>query len=113
MRRHGHALLLMMTVLAALAMGGLVMASRLEHQGQLHARDAVRTQALWLARSALETGQPGSQTVATPVGAATVKVERKGEVATATAQLPGGTAQVTVTGPLAAPRQWDERYQTR
>ena len=60
---------------------------------------AVRSQSLWLARSALTTGQRGRHVVDTPKGQAVVMVEGQ----TATVTLAGATATVTA-------QPWEERF---
>lgn len=94
MRQRGHVLLLMMIVLAAMLAAGVVFTSRLSVR--VEDRDAadVRVQALWLARTALETGVGGARQVQTASGPAEVRVEGSGARAYAEVDLQGAHAVV-------------------
>ncbi|MFT5680310.1 MAG: hypothetical protein ACI8RZ_001216 [Myxococcota bacterium] len=97
--RRGHVLALMLVFIAAISASIATFTSRVTLDLAARRADDTRVQALWLARSALETGQTGRQTVPTGLGEATVLV--RGDVATVT--LLDATATVT-----AAP--WTERF---
>lgn len=97
--RQGYIIALMLVVLALGSASILIFTTRLTVDLSAREAAAVRSQALWLARSAAQTGQQGSQRVQTPHGEAQVSV-RSGQV---TVALAG--AQATI---LLAP--WTERF---
>jgi len=101
MMRRGHALVLMMVILAACGVAFGVFVDRFTLDLQQRKQGEVRTQALWLARSALDTGQAGQQRVQTPHGEAVVRMSAEG----CTVELAGGRATITRT-------PWTERYTT-
>jgi hypothetical protein len=75
--------------------------------------DRTRLEALWLARSALATGQKGHGRVTTGLGVAEVDVqlEHGGLTRRAIVKLPHGTA--TVTASTGAAPEWTERFEAR
>jgi hypothetical protein len=91
MNRRGHALPLLMTVLAALAISGAVLGMRLSSNTHARRSDDVRLQALWLARSALSAEVTGERRVDTPFGPALVHAGR-GSVLV---DLQGASATIT------------------
>lgn len=97
--RRGHILALMLAFLAAISASIITFTGRVSVDLAARQHAGVRSQALWLARSAIETGQSGRQTVTTPQGEASVVLQG----GTATVTLRGATATVT-----AAP--WTERF---
>ena len=72
MRRRGHALVLMMVVLAALGVSLGVFMDRVTMDLSKRKADEIRTQAIWLARSALDSRQRGVMRVNTDHGEAVV-----------------------------------------
>lgn len=108
-RPRGYTLLLVMTVIAAAGFSFTVMATRLSVSTVQRELAQVRTQALWLGRSAITAGATGTTGVATPVGKAAVQVARKDGRTVATVVLPGGTAVVSLGGEAG----WEERYEAR
>ncbi len=92
--RRGQALQFLVVVLAMLLVSGVLISRRasIDHLDRDAAR--VRTQALWLARSALDTGVSGSRDVETPVGTAHVEVTGAGAGRTVTVTLRGTVADV-------------------
>lgn len=101
--RQGYALLLVVSVLSAMVISGAVMASRASVELHQREADAVRRQALWLARSALTAGLGGERRVETPQGPATVSIRREGAATVVVVTLEGQRATV-VSAPYA------ERY---
>jgi type II secretory pathway pseudopilin PulG len=97
--RRGHVLALMLAILAAISASIVTFSSRLSVDLAARQDAGVRSQTLWLARSALLTGQSGSQLVPTRLGDATVVVQ----AGTATVTLDGATATVTAD-------PWKERF---
>ena len=91
MNRRGNTLMLLMLALAALAIGGGLVASRMNAANEGRRDDEARTQALWLARSALDAGLSGTRLVETAAGRATVRVQRMGEERWVEVEL-GGTS---------------------
>lgn len=98
MRRRGYVLALVLMLLAMISASVVVFSNRIAVDINARADDGVRSQALWLARSALHTSQRGAQTISTAHGEATVTVSA-GE---ATVELERVTVRIT-----AAP--WTER----
>lgn len=93
--QRGHVALLMMTMLATAAILGTLAANRTSRLVEDRATAEVRTQALWLARSALDAGVVGTMTVPTGRGLArveaatgSVSVELAGARATAQSSPP-------------------------
>lgn len=99
----GHVVVLLMTILAALCAAALILTGRMDREIDSRAARDLRVQALWLARSAIDSGAKGEQEVVTPLGTATVSVERKGDAATAEVGLAGARAVIS-TSP------WTERF---
>jgi len=91
----GHTLALMAVVLASLSCAALLFSSSWEVKVDARPGDAVRDQALWLGRSALDAGITGDREVETPVGKARVRVVRRGTGASAEVDLQGARAVVT------------------
>ena len=94
MRRRGHTLLLVMLVLAAFGTLGLSLASRQSIGIQGRRPDGARRQALWLARSALQSGVRGDRRLGTQFGRGEVTVASRGAERVATATVGGFTATV-------------------
>ena len=78
MSRRGHSLILILVVVAMGAAASAVFFSRLSLEQHRWQPDQVRTQALWLARSAVDAGVIGQRKVATSLGEATVDVQGSG-----------------------------------
>ena len=97
--QRGHIVALMLIVLAVLSTSVVVFSGRLSVDILARRNDAVRSQTLWLARSALQTGQRGTQTVQTAHGSASVRVSG----GRATVILQGNEASITAD-------PWTERY---
>lgn len=89
--RRGHVVLLILVAIAAAGISFVAMATRLSVATAGRDADQVRTQALWLGRSARAAGVKGKKDVATPEGKATVEVVK----GTATVHL--GTSIAVVT----------------
>ena len=106
MSRRGHSLILILVVVAMGAAASAVFFSRLSLEQHRWQPDQVRTQALWLARSAVDAGVIGQRKVATSLGEATVDVQGSGPAITVTVALEGAQATVQ-TSPYV------ERYQGR
>jgi len=104
MNRRGFVLALLMVVLLSLVAAGGLFTSRVSVDLAARRSGELRTQALWLARSALDAGVTGTRRVQTPRGAATVVVQRAGKQTTARVELAGALAEIG-TDP------WTERYQ--
>ncbi len=96
--RRGHVLLLLMVLLGALALSGLMFTQAVIHRIDDREAEEVRLQAIWLARSALETGVTGSRSVTTPIGEASVRVG-------------GGRAVVELAGATATAEDGQERFE--
>jgi Tfp pilus assembly protein PilX len=115
-RPRGHALLLLLAVMATLTALAAVVWMRLDVETRARSGDERRTQALWLARSAAEAGRPGKREVPLSNGTArvTTRMERSGaaQVVIAEAELPGwGTARVEATKDRAGQSlDWKESY---
>jgi hypothetical protein len=109
----GHSLLLLMVVMAALLGLGAVVSQRLD--GELAGRkdEDRRTQAIWLARSAASTAQPGERKVTVAGAVASVRVRSGAGKVEAEAALAGfGTARVeAVLGADGKPVEWREQYE--
>ncbi len=105
MSRRGHSLMLILIVLAMSAAAGTIFMTRLSGEQHGWHEQEVRSQALWLARSALAAGVSGQRQVTTPLGPATVVVERRGGRSTAQVALQGGRASVQS-------EPYRERYRT-
>ncbi len=99
MRQRGHILLLLMMVLAALLAAGTVFLSQLQVNIDGRRTSDVRTQALWLARSAATAGASGVKQVDTPAGTAVVTVRRQTSGVAVQVVLAGATAEVTTSPP--------------
>jgi hypothetical protein len=99
-------LLLVMLAVTALAVGGGLVYARLNATHPSRRDDEARTQALWLARSALDAGVQGSREVDSAAGKATVKVQAAGAERWVEVDL--GAVSVRVE---AAP--WREEVRTR
>lgn len=97
--QRGHVMALMIVILAAVSASIVTFSGRLTVDLNDRRASAVRSQSLWLARSALTTGQRGSHVVDTPQGQAVVSVDG----ATATVTLAGATATITA-------QPWEERF---
>ena len=108
MRPRGHALLVLMMILAVSLCGVGIIATRLSVDTQARRSNAVRFQSLWLARSALTSGTTGAQIVATQWGPARVRIETKKGATVAVAEVAGSRAEVT-RGPSGA---WQESFST-
>ena len=102
MSQRGHVLLLTLLVLIAAGISAVLFAGQVAVRIEDRQPDAIRNQALWLARSALDAGVTGTRTVSTDAGTATVRAS----ATKVTVELEGGVAVVT-TDP------WTERYITR
>jgi len=90
---------LMIIILAAISASVATFSGRLTIDLNSRRASAVRSQSLWLARSALTTGQRGEHLVETPQGQAVVSVAGQ----TATVTLAGATASITA-------QPWVERF---
>ena len=97
--QRGHVMALMIVILAAISASVATFSGRLTVDLNSRRASEVRSQSLWLARSALTTGQRGRHVIETPKGQAVVLVEGK----TATVTLAGATATVTA-------QPWEERF---
>lgn len=108
--RRGYVLLAVMALVSLLGVLGILVASQIDTAIQRREADASRTQALWLARSAVLAGVTGSQTVVTAHGNANLRIERVAGKVVAVATLPSGSARVeaVLNGPTV--EQWQERY---
>jgi len=106
MNRRGHSLILILVVIAMGAAASAVFFSRLSLEQHRWQPDQVRTQALWLARSALDTGVTGQRQVSTSLGEATVDVGRNGPAITVTVTLERAQATVQKS-------PYVERYEAR
>lgn len=95
MNRRGHALLLVLAVLATLGAAGTVFFTRLSVDVNERRAERVRTQAFWLARSAITAGISGTRAVETPEGPARVRVRRQGDAVSAEVQLEGAEATLS------------------
>jgi type II secretory pathway component PulK len=89
-RRRGYALLLVLLVMSAASVAGAVFCTRLSVNFNARARDALRSQTLWLARSACSAQLTWRSTVKTAEGNAAVS--RAGTVVSV--ELGRGTATV-------------------
>jgi type II secretory pathway pseudopilin PulG len=92
-----------MVIIAIVAISGAIFAVRLSQDIQNRRPDQLRTQTLWLARSAILSGVSGVKTVDTPLGPARVVVRPEGAGSVAEVEL-GGARAVVRTEP------WTERY---
>ena len=112
MRPHGHALLVLMVSLVALAGLGTVISNRIDGRLARGQEDALRTQAIWLARSAAARARALDRQVPLPSGAARVRVSVLSGKVEAEARLPGhGTARaVVLLAPDGRPRSWQESF---
>ena len=102
MNRRGHVLALLILIIATIGAAGTVFFSRLSVDQLARKSAALRTQTLWLGRSALAAEVRGSRQVETAQGPALVRVESVAGGWQATVELAGARAEV---GPDA------ERYQ--
>ena len=109
----GHALLLVLSGLAALGAASAVVASRFD--GDLAARrsEDLRTQALWLARSAAATGAAGTLEVPLEHGSARVVTKVSGAAVEVEVTLAGtGTARASVRrGAAHEILEWSESFE--
>lgn len=103
MRERGHVLLLLMVALSASLVSLAVFSDRLNLDIEARASTDLRTQALWLARSAVSAGVSGVHEVETSAGVAVVRVERLGAGVSARVTL-GGASAIVTTSPA------EERY---
>lgn len=97
--QRGHVMALMIVILAVVSASVATFSGRLTIDLNSRRASAVRSQSLWLARSALTTEQRGNQVVSTPYGEAVVSVTGK----TVTVTLAGTTATVSA-------QPWVERF---
>jgi hypothetical protein len=95
MNRRGSMLLLLMVVVAVIAGGTILIGSRTRAEISRYQQDDLRLQALWLARSALDTGLRGTSTVSTALGSATVTVSGADPATRVVVELAGARAEVT------------------
>ncbi len=93
-RQRGHLLLLLMVILSAAGLSGALLASQMSQRVEARADDALRAQALWLARSALDAGATGLHRIDTPSGVALVQITAQGAGRRAVVDL--GPARATV-----------------
>ena len=106
----GYVLLLVMSILAVVAVGGVVAFNRVCEARIAAPADDDRLTLLWLARSAALSGGPAHATVRTKRGAVdVVTTARNGDV-TATAAGLHGKAQVDVKLSSTGPVAWRETY---
>ena len=89
--RQGFMLALTMIVVAMISASLMIFATRISVDISARRSAEIRSQSLWLARSALLSGHRGEQTVETDLGTATVRVS--GDVAEVSLQ--GATARVS------------------
>lgn len=94
MNRRGHALALVMAVVAAMTIGGGIVTSQLSSRTHARRADDVRLQALWLARSALDAGITTGRRVDSSQGPASLHVERRGGVVVVQVDLAGASATI-------------------
>jgi hypothetical protein len=106
--RRGHALLLVLVLSAATLTAFAIFAARLTQRTERRRAEAVRVQALWLARSALSSGAAGSREVDTPAGRMTVTVSHQGGKTEANVTALHAEALVSREG-----ETWLERYDAR
>lgn len=92
-------LALMMIVVAMISASLLIFATRISVDISARQAAEVRSQSLWLARSALLSGRRGDETVETALGPATVRVS-------------GGVAEVSLQGATArvVSSPWSESF---
>ena len=114
--RRGHSLLLLLSVLGALASVGAAVTVRLSVDVETRRAEDRRLQALWLGRSGVTLGKVGTFEVrlGTDVAQVTTRsvVEKDGKRITATVVFDRhGTAVVeALYGKAGAPVVWTERY---
>ena len=95
---HGHALALVLVALAAIAGLGALVSNRLDSRISRAREDELRTQAIWLARSAAARGQAADRQVALHGASAHVRVTLSAGQVVAEAKIPGhGPARATAT----------------
>ena len=99
MNRRGSAVLLVLVAIAAMLVLADLATSRAALDLHARPREDARVQALWLARTALDSGFVGIRTVDTAGGRAVVTAAN----GTARVELAGGVATVTA-------RPYAERY---
>lgn len=90
MRRRGYALLVVLLAMSAASVAGAIFATRLSVNFNARTAEALRLQALWLARSACSAQVAGRSTVQTERGRAAVS--RAGTVVSV--ELAGARATV-------------------
>jgi len=73
MNQRGHLLVFLATIVAAALFASVVVTNRISRSIEDRAAEEVRTQALWLARSALDAGVVGTRRVTTASGVAVVR----------------------------------------
>jgi hypothetical protein len=93
MRRGGYAFMLVIFAIGAAAAAAVVFATRLSVTQNARKAERVRTQALWLGRSACETKLTSSRRIRTELGEAALS--RSGSAVTV--ELSGGVATVDCT----------------
>src|SRR5262245_63603730 len=108
MRARGHAIVLVMAIVTATAVVGMIAATRLSIDVLGRRPHAARSQALWLARSAIEANLSGKKTVSTGAGQATVQVERRAGAVIAVVELAGGRAEIHARRGATGFEEWDE-----
>jgi len=104
MHPRGHALFLVMLLMAALAVTGAILGTRLATDLRASADDSRRAQLLWLARTASAQGKARTTTVVVGRERLSLQVAVRGGTVTATASGAAGRAVVT---------RGEERYQER
>ena len=106
MRARGHALLLVMMMLAALSVTGAILGTRLATDLRSAHEDTRRDQLMWLARSAAAHKRSRTTTVLVGGERVRLQVAVTGRRTTATAAGVAGTAVVTRGG-----EGYQERFQ--
>lgn len=112
-RTRGHAMALMLAVMAALGIVGGLTAQRVQQATAAKVREHARVQLLWLARSAVRHTPPGTRQVPA-LGGVRIEVERRGEETIARARAEAGVATVALRSAAAGqPGAWSETYRAR
>jgi hypothetical protein len=92
--RGGHAAHFLVILIATVTASGLLVMSRPGFDPRAREAEAVRLQALWLARSALDTDLAGTHTVETDEGPARVEVRNEADGVMVVVSLAGAVAEV-------------------
>ena len=99
MNRQGYVLALTIVIITMLSAGLVVFTNRFSVDLQARQAAQLRTQTLWLARSAILADVRGKREVPTPYGMAQVQVERQGAGMRARVDLGGARAEVSSAPP--------------